>query len=152
MSEELLEELKNINPKSIKSDFFEKLTIDAYVFSVYDADTISVIFKFNNQYCKKNIRLLGIDSVEMKSKVKLEKELAVKARDYLREKILGKLIQIDMLKLDKYGRQLGIVYFNNININEDLIKGGFVRSYDGKKKEVWNIDSELKIIEDKKEN
>ncbi len=151
MSEELLEELKNIDPKSIKSDIFEDLRIDAYVYKVYDADTISVTFKFNNQYCRKNIRLLGIDSAEMKSKVKLEKELATKARDYLREQILGKLIQIDMLKLDKYGRQLGIVFFDNKNMNEELITAGFVRSYDGGKKEKWNLSDELKILEDKKE-
>mgnify|MGYP001582595735 CR=1 FL=1 len=142
-----MEELKNIDPKSLKSDIFQDLTINCLCYSVYDGDTISVIFKFGELYCRKNIRLLGIDSCEIKSKIKSEKDLAIRARDYLREKILGKLIQINMLKLDKYGRQLGIIYCDNININEDLIKGGFVRPYDGKKKEIWNLDNDLNILD-----
>jgi len=147
MNEELLDELRRVDPKSIKSDIFQDLLISAYVYNVHDADTISILFKFNDSYCKKNIRLLGIDAPEIKSKIKEEKNLAIKGRDFLKEQILNKLVQISMLKLDKYGRQLGIVYYQSKNINEDLIKGGFCRSYDGKRKEKWDINEELKILD-----
>ncbi len=147
-----MEAFRNINHKLVKKDILQDVNIAVYCYKVYDADTISILYNvkdiiptMDNYYLKTNIRLLGIDSPEMKSKVKNEKSLAEKAKYYLASQVLDKMITIKTYKSDKYGRLLSEVYFNDINMNESLIKGGYVRTYDGKKKNTWNIDDELRI-------
>ena len=76
----------------------------------YDADTIHVVIKFNNQYSRFCCRLLGIDTAEIRTKNLDEKAHAKKARDYLREIILDKLVTIQCQDFDKYGRLLIYVY------------------------------------------
>ena len=46
---------------------------------------------------------------------------------------------IDILfdDFDKYGRPLGTIYKNNVNINEILIIEGYAKKYDGGTKEKW---------------
>lgn len=151
-----MDKFKNVNHKLVKGNILQDTSIECYCYKVYDADTISILYDIKDiipstesLFLKTNLRLIGIDSVEIKSKVKNEKSLAVKARDYLSDKILNKLITVKTYKIDKYGRMLAEVFINNINMNEDLIKGGFVRTYDGKKKDTWNIDNELQIINNK---
>ena len=54
-SQELLEELKIINPKIIKNNIFQELEFEAYCFNVHDTDTISVLFKYKDVIIKYNI-------------------------------------------------------------------------------------------------
>ena len=49
----------------------------------YDADTIHIVIYYGNQLQRFVCRLLGIDSAEIKTSNLLEKEHAIKARDYL---------------------------------------------------------------------
>jgi endonuclease YncB( thermonuclease family) len=112
-------------------------TYQAKVVSVYDGDTITVVFKFAGTYYKWNCRLNDIDTPEMKSKIAAEKQQAIKARDFLREQILGKIIKITCQDFDKYGRLLVLADYNNTNINELMIDVGFAKSYSGGTKEEW---------------
>lgn len=138
----LLEELKQIDYKKIKNNIFQDLELDAYCFNVHDTDTISVLFKYNNEIIKYNIRLMALDAPELKSKDANERELCIKGTEYLKQLILNKLIKVKTYKTDKYGRMLGSVStigLNPININEDLIKKGYCREYYGDAKKDWDL-------------
>ena len=147
--QQLLNELEIINPKDIKNNIFQDLEINAYCFNVHDTDTISVLFKYNNEIIKYNIRLIGVDSPELHSDIKSEVELCIKGTEYLKNLILKKIIKIKTKKTDKYGRLLGELFTidNNTNINQNLISMGFCREYEGKTKSAWNLsDSDDHII------
>jgi micrococcal nuclease len=108
---------------------------------VYDGDTIHVVFKMpNSNDCYKwVIRMMGIDTPEMKTKNTYEKQLAIKARDFLRDLILDKIIVVDCLDFDKYGRLLGDLYVegNEMTISNQLIEKGYAKAYDGGTKTKW---------------
>lgn len=102
----------------------------AYVESVYDGDTItcSIDCGFNFLMKKQKIRLLGIDTPEIRGE---ERERAIYVRDKLREKILNKniIIKTEKDKKGKYGRYLATIYYNNENINDWLIENGYAKKY-----------------------
>jgi micrococcal nuclease len=113
---------------------------------VYDGDTIHVVFKMpnSNECYKWIIRVIGIDTPEMKTKNTYEKQLAIKARDFLRNLLLDKIILIECLDFDKYGRLLGDIYVegNEMSISNQLIEKGFAKAYDGGTKIKWdNVES-----------
>ena len=62
---------------------------------------------------------------------KIEKEKAIKARDYLKRMIDNRIITLHCGKFDKYGRLLAEFYIDNININKLMIEKGHGYSYDG---------------------
>jgi micrococcal nuclease len=102
----------------------------AFVTSVYDGDTITcdIDCGFGVILKKQKIRLYGINTPEIRGE---SKELGIISRDKLREQILDKYIILKTIKdkKGKYGRYLGIIYINNININEWLIENGYAIKY-----------------------
>ena len=108
---------------------------------VYDGDTITVIFKPKglSSLFKYNLRLNGIDAPEIKSIDDIEKELARRARDFVRDRILGKLIKIVCGKYDKYGRVLVEVFEmdSSKSLNQILIEQNHACAYNGGKKNGW---------------
>lgn len=130
------EELKNVYSKKI--DFFslKNHIYTAKIVEVYDGDTCFAIFKYKNEYIKFKIRMQGYDSPELKPSLDhkdRENEIinAKKAKKQLEEYILNKIVILYCGNWDKYGRLLGTIYFNNININELMIKNGFGYRYNG---------------------
>jgi len=109
--------------------------------SVYDGDTIHVVFKMpeTNKYHRWIIRMSGIDTPEIKTKNTAEKTKAIEVRDYLRNKILDKIIILECLDFDKYGRLLGNIFIinENITLNQQLINNGMAKIYNGGTKEDW---------------
>lgn len=104
------------------------------VIKVYDGDTITIASKMpyeNSPIFRFSVRLLGIDTPEIKTKSKAEKELAVLARDALSDKILGKIIVLKNVSLEKYGRLLADVYLDDLNLNQWLIENKYAVAYDG---------------------
>ena len=79
--------LNNINDAPNFS--LKDLVIDAKVISVYDGDTIKCIFPFKGEFYKWNCRLSGIDTPEIRTRCKKEKEYGYKVRDILRNRILN---------------------------------------------------------------
>jgi endonuclease YncB( thermonuclease family) len=117
------------------------LTREARVIDVYDGDSITCIFKFKDEYYKWKCRLLGIDTPEIRTKNIKEKEHAIKARDYLRSKILHQIVKIECFDFDKYGRLLiKVLDHKNIDITYHLIEQGFGVHYTGGTKTVWKFD------------
>ena len=58
------------------------------VVNIYDGDTMSVIIPFNlNTYYKYNIRILGIDTAEIHNTNNILKNIAIKARKRVLERL-----------------------------------------------------------------
>lgn len=86
----------------------------AIVTAVYDADTITVTIDlgFKAELRGVKLRLFGINAPEVRGK---EREAGLKARDWLRERILDKEVRIKShdgkaLGVGKYGRWLAEVF------------------------------------------
>ena len=111
------------------------------VVSVYDGDTIKVVFPIIGSGSKKlykwNCRINGVDTPELRTKNLLEKDFGYKVRDKLREKILGKVVYIVCDKFDKYGRLLVNIYIDGEDISKWLIDNEYAFEYNGGKKRDW---------------
>lgn len=101
----------------------KKYCYNAFVTKCYDGDTITcdIDVGFGITLKKQKIRLFGINTPEVRGE---DKENGYIARDFLRNKILEKNILLFTIKdkKGKYGRMLGIVYHNDVNMNELLVK------------------------------
>lgn len=129
---------------------FNNRKYSAKILDIYDADTITVcIFLEGFNYVRINVRLYGIDTPELRGDEKAE---GIKARNYLiklltditidndtytrndiRELINKDTCMVDVLfgDFDKYGRPLGTIYKDGIDINQLLIKDGYAKEYFG---------------------
>jgi endonuclease YncB( thermonuclease family) len=108
------------------------------VVRVYDGDTIHIAARLRVDKTmvpglfRYSVRLRRIDSPEMKTKNKKEKELATKSRDALSNLIMGKMVFLENVEYDKYGRILAEVLTDNgVNVSDWMIKGGYAVDYDG---------------------
>ena len=120
---------------------FKGQRIYCKVVSVYDGDTIKVVFPIigsgSMKLYKWNCRINGVDTPELRTRNNLEKKLGYKVRDKLREKILGKVVYIVCDTFDKYGRLLVNIYIHGEDISKWLIDNEYAFKYDGGKKRNW---------------
>lgn len=135
---------------------------DAKVVDVYDGDTCSIVIMLNKQLTKFKMRSNGYDSPEMKPPKADEMrdqiiKSAIKSRNYFISRITNcsieldkqytkkevkellksntKIIKIFSVGWDKYGRLLGEIKVDHVNINSEMISKGYGYKYDGGKKE-----------------
>lgn len=105
----------------------------AIITKVYDGDTLTadVDLGFKMWAKKIKLRLIGIDTPEIRTKDPQEKALAIKARDRVRELCLGKEVIITTRKKGKYGRWLASVYIEDgdLDIARFLIQEGLAKPY-----------------------
>ena len=124
--------------------------------SVYDGDTITILFKLtcditkNQIIYRHNVRLNGLDCPEMKDKKtdrktlrEPEKEIAIMAKKRVEGLILGKVIKIkNIVPHELYGRILADVFVDDIWVNKILLDERLAIPYDGKTKMVpknWKV-------------
>ena len=112
--------------------------VEAKIISVYDGDTVKAIFPLNGVMYKWNCRLTGIDTPEIRTSDRLQKKFGYEVRDHLRTKILNKVVTLKCQDLDKYGRLLTEIWFDQQNINQWLIDSGYAFAYDGGTKQSWS--------------
>ncbi len=102
----------------------------ATVTSVYDGDTITVDIDlgFNVQLKNQKIRLANIDTPEVKG---AEREQGLVVRDKLRELIGGKaiILKTEKDKQGSFGRWLGTVILDRLNINQYLLDNELAKPY-----------------------
>lgn len=128
---------ENIND-SIQELSFVGEVKEAKIVSVYDGDTVKVVFPFGDKLYKWNCRLEHVDTPELRTKNEKEKEYGYLVRDKLREKILNKVFMIKCNDFDKYGRLLiEIQQKNDITINQWLIDNNYAFKYEGGTKKSW---------------
>ena len=107
------------------------------VIKVYDGDTITIAAKLPYESCpyyRWSVRLKGIDCPEMKSKNANEKVCAKIAQKTLSDLILNQIVEIKDVELEKYGRVLANVYFQNIHLSSFMIEKKLAVVYNGKTK------------------
>lgn len=121
------------------SDCVNGKTVTAKIVSVYDGDTVKAVFPLNGEMFKWNCRLSGVDTPELRTSCKIEKEFGYTVRDHLREKILNKVVQLNCADLDKYGRLLVTILCDdgNCDVNKWLIEKNYAFAYDGGTKQSW---------------
>lgn len=104
------------------------------VVKVYDGDTITIASRLpnlNKPIYRFSVRLSGIDSPEIKGKTEIEKNLAIKARDALHDKIFGKIVLLKNTSIEKYGRILADVYLEDLHLNKWMLENNYAIEYDG---------------------
>lgn len=111
-----------------------------YCINVYDGDTVRVNIPTMYGPREINVRMMGYDSPEMKSKEPTHKKYALACRDFLKEMIHTKYIRIVIGKSDKYGRLLCNVYIGKIHINELMMTDTPCVPYEGKTKKDFTFD------------
>lgn len=129
--------LLSINYKDCNYFSLNGLTKTAKVVKVYDGDTITVIFHHKDEYNKWNCRIYGIDTPEIKTKNPEEKEAGIEARNFLKDLILEKIVTIECLDFDKYGRLLINLFYNDKNIMKLMIENNYGKLYFGGTKEAF---------------
>jgi endonuclease YncB( thermonuclease family) len=156
--------LADYNINNVKSFSLENMFIECRIIDIYDGDTCTCIIPVFNDFYKFNIRLADIDTCEMKSKQKENKDLALEARkrlcmlisedlndiplDITRKKLSIRLnskcytIKIKCGDFDKYGRLLGWLFKIDAtnetpvdqSLNYILINEKLAYKYEGKTK------------------
>lgn len=107
------------------------------VIKVYDGDTITIASKLEfekSPVYRFSVRLAGIDSPEMKAKTNVEKMLAVKSQTALSNMLMNQKIRLENVTIEKYGRLLADVYYDDIHVNQWMVDNKFAVIYDGGKK------------------
>jgi endonuclease YncB( thermonuclease family) len=110
------------------------------VISVYDGDTFRVDIDSLTPIVGKNIpiRVNGVDTPEIRGKCEYEKNLALEARDFVRNKLAkAKDIKLTNLQRGKYFRIVANVTIDGISLAQELLDNKLAYSYDGGKKLSW---------------
>ena len=114
----------------------------AEVVKVYDGDTCTCVVDLGFKRFKRvKVRLVGIDTPEIRTKDLIEKEKGLATRDWLRERILNKKIILHTSEKGKFGRWLGTIWpleedkpsFEN-SYNKKLINENLAKEYYGGKR------------------
>ena len=112
------------------------------VVKAYDGDTCTVQVDLGFKLTAKvKVRMLGINTPEIRTKDLVEKEKGKEARDYFRLRVLNKKVIIHTQKKGKFGRWLGTIWLYDENkesigesVNDELIRLGYALAYDGGKR------------------
>lgn len=137
--------LERIDPKMVPKVPFQDKIIYARIEEIYDGDTVKIIVLFGDIPVRFSLRILGIDTPEIKhgeGRLPEEHIAAVKVRDYMRSLFPLNIAKICIRDWDKYGgRVLGELFLETgENVSEILIHGRWARQYRGEKKKPWTIE------------
>jgi endonuclease YncB( thermonuclease family) len=133
--------LHNFNNDNIKDFTYDGKFCRAKIVHIYDGDTGRIVFRDSGTFRKYKFRLYGIDTPELKPRLTTpnREEIvssAKKARDFVIQKVLNRIVYIRMYGFDKYGRILIDIYpeKNKMTLTQMLIDKKFGVEYFGGKK------------------
>jgi endonuclease YncB( thermonuclease family) len=108
------------------------------VIKVYDGDTITIATRVHglDQLYRFSVRLDGIDCPEMRTKSDTEKSAAKLAKQFVAERVLGKMVELRDVSLEKYGRILADVWIDGQSINTQLVEHRLAVTYGGGTKQI----------------
>ena len=137
--------LERIDPKTVPKVPFQDKIIFARIEEIYDGDTVKIIVLFGETPVKLSLRILGIDTPEIKhaeGRLPEEHAAAVKVRDYMRSLFPKSIAKICIRDWDKYGgRVLGELFLETgESCSEILIHGRWARPYNGEKQKPWTLE------------
>ncbi len=97
-------------------------TLSGTVSSVYDGDTLTLKDAMGTDH---KIRFEHIDAPE----VSPSQFYGITSRDALRALVLNKSVTVQVSGKDRYGRNLGVVYLGQTNINLEMVAKGHAWHY-----------------------
>lgn len=126
--------------------------MEALIEACHDGDTCTATDGRGLRY---KLRLVGIDAPEVASYGSHQggakaqgQSYGPEAREYLRRRVVGKTLKIEILGNDIYGRYLAILRDEkSVNINEELVLKGYAFAYRSKRKSEelpWAFTAEAK--------
>lgn len=104
-------------------------TIEAKVAKVMDGDTIRLEYQGSVPGVKRYkdgtvaVRLRGVDARE------LSQPYGRESKSQLEGQALGKIVRVQVMDIDRYGRIVGYVYVNGLNVNLEQIRNGYAWAY-----------------------
>jgi micrococcal nuclease len=102
---------------------------------VIDGDTIDCLIDLGFKISiKSRIRLAGIDTPESRTSNKEEKVYGLEAKERLECLLNESEVKLISHGLGKFGRVLGTLYVDDIDVNQRLIDEGFAIEYQGSTK------------------
>lgn len=101
-------------------------TLQGRVVSISDGDTVTILDSTNTQL---KIRLMGIDAPEKKQ------AFGNKSKESLSNLVFNKQVAVEYSKKDKYGRTVGKIIVDGIDVNLEQIKAGMAWHYKKYQKE-----------------
>ena len=97
---------------------------------VIDGDTVDILCDLGfHIFIKERFRLEGIDTPELRGGTTETKKLAQDAKKWLTSVLLDKEVLVLSKKQGKFGRYLGTIYLDEVDINQELIKLGHAKVY-----------------------
>lgn len=116
------------------------------VIKVYDGDTITIATQLYNgcivptkEMYRFSVRLNGIDTPEIKTSNVAEHTLAIIARDALSNLVMDKVVRLEDVSYDKYGRILCTVFLGDVDVCKWMLDHNYAVVYHGGKKiEAWD--------------
>jgi len=110
------------------------------VTSIYDGDTFRVNIDNYPAIIGVNmpVRVLGIDTPEIRGKCQSEKDKAKEARLFTVNQLTqAKRIELVNIQRGKYFRLLAVVLVDGVSLADNLIERGLAVEYDGGRKKDW---------------
>ena len=96
-------------------------TLQGLVIKVSDGDTVTILDASKQQH---KIRLNWIDAPESKQ------AFGQKSRQHLDKMIYKKNITVEFTQKDMYGRILGFITLDGVNVNLEMVKAGMAWHYE----------------------
>lgn len=100
---------------------------------IWDGDTFIIDRK---GFPPEKIRIENIDAPEIEGRCSFETSLAKAAKNQLADFLSGQRLVLQRSKIDRYGRQIAMVFVDGQNIGVQLIQNNLARSWNGKR-EPW---------------
>ncbi len=99
---------------------FSLLAQKGKVIKIKDGDTLIILDENNMQH---TIRVADVDCPEK------AQPFGNKAKQFTSKEVFGKLVNIQKKNIDKYGRIIGYVLYENKNLSLELLKNGYAWHY-----------------------
>lgn len=100
-------------------------TITGKVIRVTDGDTITVLTSSG----KEKIRFAQIDAPETSHFGSPTQPYGKEAGAYLRQLVSNQTVRVEVETVDQYGRNVGTVFVDGLNVNREMVKNGFAWVY-----------------------
>lgn len=94
--------------------------LEGKVIGVHDGDTVNLLISGNKQV---KIRLAQIDAPES------DQAFGQKSRQMLASMVFNKNVKVEKETVDKYGRTVGTIFVDSIDVNREQIKQGMAWAY-----------------------
>lgn len=107
------------------------------IVAITDGDTAKVLTEDKQLF---TIRLAGIDAPER------GQDFGTKSKEFLSDLIFDKTVRVTSTKIDKYGRVVGQIYLDEVDVNLKLVQVGLAWHY--KKYEAEQTESDRSIYAD----